>query len=680
MCCTTTGSGRRLVAPLPRYLSRVRIVQTVHGLDNQRAKWNRAARAALGTAHWLSGHVPHVRIAVSRTLAAHFRDRFGTDTRYVPNGVAEPRRVPAHQITTRFGLTTGGYLLLVGRLVPEKAADLLIRAFRRLPTRLRLAIVGGSSFSDDYVAALRAAAGDDRRIVFTGFAYGDLIAELYTNAAAFVQPSRLEGLPLTLLEAASYGLPLVASDIRPHVELISPGRSRPAAVPRRRRGRPAAGAVPGAGRPARRAARRARARQPAALALHLGRGRPRRGADLSFSGRKAQVRDRTTVLTALAAAAAALAAGYTAWSLGAGHRLAAVVPIALVLGVVVAGLAVTRFGAFVVLLLAVRPMVDLVKLSGPTAGRAGVAGDAAVSRAFDPSTLLAVLFLIAAGLWLAARARRDGRLRGSPLSAGLLLVGATALISALGADRPGNSLLEALRILTVVVMFVVLEQLVPDQRYARRVLLATYLALALVVAYTVLTSLTGHPPAEVKGSFVRITGPFAQSTTFGRYLMFLLIFGVAVYRYLSGRSRVAMAVLLALSLVFLFLTNTRSAILGVAIGLVVVAVLQRSVRMLVALCLTAVLGLVLLPAVGDRFAQLADARAVGGAPTGNTLAWRLGYWSEIVSLANRNPVTGIGPNMTQFQTDEAKKPHNDFLRAYVETGVVGLVAYVPWWC
>ena len=221
------GIGPALVTPLPKYLSRVRIVQTVHGLDNQRAKWNRAARAALGAAHWLSGHVPHVRIAVSRTLAAHFRDRFGTDTRYVPNGVAEPRRVPAHQITTRFGLTTGGYLLLVGRLVPEKAADLLIRAYRRLPTRLRLAIVGGSSFSDDYVAALRAAAGGDRRIVFTGFAYGDLIAELYTNAAAFVQPSRLEGLPLTLLEAASYGLPLVASDIRPHVELIAqdgPGR------------------------------------------------------------------------------------------------------------------------------------------------------------------------------------------------------------------------------------------------------------------------------------------------------------------------------------------------------------------------------------------------------------------------------------------------------------------------
>ncbi len=221
------GIGPALVAPLPRYLSRVPVVQTVHGLDNQRAKWSRPARLALGTAHWLSGHVPHVRIAVSRTLATHYRERFGSDTRYVPNGVAEPKRVPAHQIGARFGLTPGRYLLLVGRLVPEKAADLLIRAFRRTPGDVRLALVGGSSFTDDYVDTLRAAAGDDPRIVFTGFTYGDLLAELYTHATAFVQPSRLEGLPLTLLEAASYGLPLVASDIAPHLELLhhdAPGR------------------------------------------------------------------------------------------------------------------------------------------------------------------------------------------------------------------------------------------------------------------------------------------------------------------------------------------------------------------------------------------------------------------------------------------------------------------------
>jgi glycosyltransferase involved in cell wall biosynthesis len=196
-------------------------VQTTHGLDNQRAKWGRVARTVLGTGYRLSGRVPHARVAVSRGLAGHYLDRFGTTTRYIPNGVTAPRPVPARQITGRFGLTEGGYLLLVGRLVPEKAADLLIRAFRRVETPLRLAVVGGSSYTDDFVTRLRAEAEGDPRVVFTGFAYGDLLAELYTNAAGFVQPSRLEGLPLTLLEAASYDLPLIASDIDPHVELLT---------------------------------------------------------------------------------------------------------------------------------------------------------------------------------------------------------------------------------------------------------------------------------------------------------------------------------------------------------------------------------------------------------------------------------------------------------------------------
>ncbi|MET0492230.1 MAG: O-antigen ligase family protein [Actinoplanes sp.] len=382
---------------------------------------------------------------------------------------------------------------------------------------------------------------------------------------------------------------------------------------------------------------------------------------------------RPAVWTGVAALVACGAAAWTAWQLLAGNTLLAAVPIALLIGGVVAGLALTRFGVYVLLMLAIRPMIDLFKLSGPTAGKAEAEE---VSRALDPSTLLGVLFLLAAGLWLAARARRPGGLRVSPLGLALLLVGATALVSGLGAERPSASLLEALRILTVVVMFVVLEQLVPEHGMARKLLIACYAALAVVLAYTVVLSLAGHPPAEVKGSFTRISGPFSQSTTFGRYLMFLVVFGVAIYRYLSGRARLALGVLLGLSFVFLLLTNTRGAILGTAIGLVVVAVLQRSGRLFAAMAVTAIAALVLMPSVGARFAQLGDERAVGGGPTGNTLEWRLDYWGEILTLAEHNPVTGIGPNMTQVQTDEAKKPHNDFLRAYVETGVLGLLAYL----
>ncbi|BCB76184.1 glycosyltransferase family 4 protein [Phytohabitans flavus] len=222
------GLGPGLVAPLPRYLSGAKVVLTVHGLDHTRAKWGRAARTVLNTAYWFSGHVPDARIAVSRGLAAHYDAEFGRLTRYQPNGVNPANKVPPDQITARFRLTPGRYVLLVGRLVPEKRADLLIRAFRRLPLEangqgpddVKLAVVGGSSYTDDFVAHLKATAEGDPRVVFTGFAYGDLLAELYSHAAVFVQPSHVEGLPLTLLEAASYGLPVVASDISPHVEVL----------------------------------------------------------------------------------------------------------------------------------------------------------------------------------------------------------------------------------------------------------------------------------------------------------------------------------------------------------------------------------------------------------------------------------------------------------------------------
>lgn len=377
-----------------------------------------------------------------------------------------------------------------------------------------------------------------------------------------------------------------------------------------------------------------------------------------------------SVLAAVAAAAVAVSAGL---ALAAGDRRGVVLPLAVVAGVAVGVLAMTRFSGYVLLMLAVRPLLDVVKLSGPTAGRADVEQ---ASRLTDPSTMVAVLFLLAAGLWLAAQARRRGRLRGSPLGWAMLLVGATALVSAFGANRPTPSLLEALRIMTVVVMFVVLEQLMPDRAAIRRVLIACYGSLALALVYTVLTSAFGQVPSEVKGEFIRVSGPFSQSTTFGRYLMFLVIFGFAIYRFLARRAQLVLAVLLGLSLIFLMLTNTRSAILGAALGLIVVAVLHRSGRMIATLLVVAVTGVSLLPSVGDRFAQLGQDRSIGGGPTGNTLQWRVGYWAEIIPLANRNPVTGIGPNMTQHETPQAKKPHNDLLRAYVETGVAGLLAYL----
>ncbi len=219
--------GPGLVSPLPRVFSRAKVVQTVHGLDQDRAKWGRFATRVLSTGCWMSARVPDATVVVSRALQAEYVERFGKQTDYIPNGVERRGAFPADAIRTTYGLDAGSYVLFVGRLVPEKAPDLLLRAFRDVPTDLRLVIAGGSSFTDDYVRALEQLAAEDPRVILTGYVHGQLLDELYANAALFVLPSDVEGMPLTLLEAAAHGAPILASDIPPHLEVLgvdAPGR------------------------------------------------------------------------------------------------------------------------------------------------------------------------------------------------------------------------------------------------------------------------------------------------------------------------------------------------------------------------------------------------------------------------------------------------------------------------
>ena len=122
-------------------------------------------------------------------------------------------------------MKTGSYLINVGRLVPEKAIDQLLVAYANVPTDTKLVIVGGSSHTDGYVDRLHELAGNDKRIVLTGPIYGAGTDRLFRNALGYVMPSLLEGLPLALLEGISYGMPVVVSDIEPHLEVV--GASAP---------------------------------------------------------------------------------------------------------------------------------------------------------------------------------------------------------------------------------------------------------------------------------------------------------------------------------------------------------------------------------------------------------------------------------------------------------------------
>lgn len=218
--------GPGLFTPLTRALSQCAIVQTIHGLDDQRAKWGAGAKRVLRAGALFSAHVPDEVVVVSRALGEHYRQRYGRYTTYISNGMPAPAPADLGRLAA-FDLQPGGYLLFVGRMVPEKDPALLLRAFRKLDTTQRLVLVGDSSHTDGFMTRLRQLAAEDARVKLVGYQYGEDLAALMAGARMFVQPSLLEGLPLTLLEAAAYELPVVASDIAPHLEVLDhagPGR------------------------------------------------------------------------------------------------------------------------------------------------------------------------------------------------------------------------------------------------------------------------------------------------------------------------------------------------------------------------------------------------------------------------------------------------------------------------
>lgn len=212
--------GPGLFSPIPRYLSDAHVVQTIHALDDERAKWSVAAQTTLRLGRALSTTVPHEVIVVSREIARVYRERHHREATYIPNGAPRVTPEPPGRTLARLGLTPGDYVVFLGRLVPEKQPDLLVRAFAGIPGDTRLVVVGGSSNTDAFTRAVRRLARRDPRVVLPGYLFGRDLAELMTSAAVFVQPSTLEGMPITILEAAAYGRPVVASDIPPHLEIL----------------------------------------------------------------------------------------------------------------------------------------------------------------------------------------------------------------------------------------------------------------------------------------------------------------------------------------------------------------------------------------------------------------------------------------------------------------------------
>jgi glycosyltransferase involved in cell wall biosynthesis len=218
--------GPAIFTPIPKILSSAKVVATCHGLDWQRAKWGAVSKQLIKAGERIAVKSADALTVVSESLQSYFIETYGYSTHYVGNAPVPLTNLGSQRMFIRaLGLSPGRYIVFVGRLVPEKCPDLLIRAFNTLQASgWKLVFVGGASDTNLYSTQLIEQAQVNPNIIFTGELEGERLAEVVRNAGLFVLPSNVEGLPIALLEAMNEKIPVVVSDIPVHQQIVGDDR------------------------------------------------------------------------------------------------------------------------------------------------------------------------------------------------------------------------------------------------------------------------------------------------------------------------------------------------------------------------------------------------------------------------------------------------------------------------
>ncbi len=347
---------------------------------------------------------------------------------------------------------------------------------------------------------------------------------------------------------------------------------------------------------------------------------------------------------------------------GAIPATAVLIPTALFSGVALVVLAIVRFEAFILTLIVIRSSLDLAKSASSG------------TSATDPASLVALLMIGASVAWLAAQHTQRWRRPLSPLSIGLVLFILAVGVSTIGSVQIGVSAGDFLKILSGVLMFFVVDELLSQGMQLKRLVGALFASTIVPVLLPVIGLATGNSFSRTKDGVEALASTFVLSNNYAHFLVPFLIVGFALISQLSSwRRRLALSIFLVIGLVELVYTNTRGAWAALIVGIVIVGFVQNK-KVLIGVIVGTALIIALVPTVNQR---LADLGADPDRPrTESSWTWRIDHWDSIIPLADANPVTGIGIGLTAELTPNHKEPHNDYVRAYVETGLVGLAAYL----
>lgn len=216
--------GPGLLVPFARFLG-LKTVVTNHGPDYDRQKWGKVAKTLLRFGEYLGGKFANEIIVISQVISEIITRRCKRQSNLVYNGVSVPEKSTKTHFLARQGIIPGNYILAVARFVPEKGLLDLINAFNHVRRNCQLVIAGDADHETEYSRKVKEMAAGDERIILTGYITGEELNQVYSHAKLFVMTSYHEGLPIALLEAMGYRLPVLVSDIPANKEVaLSPER------------------------------------------------------------------------------------------------------------------------------------------------------------------------------------------------------------------------------------------------------------------------------------------------------------------------------------------------------------------------------------------------------------------------------------------------------------------------